>query len=299
MHIFPCRKERLYLVLSNCFTFKFHDSGIVGWISVNRYPKQQDLFHYLFAFTFLPLLTLACFFFWILYSALMASLTKKTVQLTLKQDAFTYLPVFLILKNINLIEPSFEKNLLFPLIGIAALKVIFIAVNAFSLDLQKLKNAVFDETELPFHSVSTLSGFCIGIFYLIEKSPREATIFQCLKPLLFFTFLLWFFWLIYSRLLSLYLSDSFVKILCSDAHTYFPFVLLLLDTVLFSQQYAGMILLLISCLSVGLLKARVIFKLLKSNSVGTSKRLINSILFYLVIPMLIYTFLYDNNNSFK
>lgn len=276
------------LMLKHHLTFNPPESpDVVGWVFENRYPKGQDLFYYLLALAALPISVSFLFLFWMFYSAIASSLTNASPHTTLKQDALTYLPLLLSLKVVNAAEPSFSEILLFPLLLVAALKAGFFTLNLLRIELHRIRGGS--------HWGAIICGFCIGLFYLMEKGPRSPDIVRSLRPLLIAPSLLWFFWLLYSKALSVILKRPFFEILHLDSQTYFPFALLLLDAVLFPVKGVGWILPLISCISVFALKMRVIVKLLRGGEVKVSGKLSDSLLFYIVIPALIYAFLYDGN----
>ncbi len=56
-------------VLRQYIDFEFHDSsGVVGWISVSQYPKQQEYFYYLLALVGIPIVLLLYWTGWLAYS---------------------------------------------------------------------------------------------------------------------------------------------------------------------------------------------------------------------------------------
>lgn len=81
--------------LKNYLGFEFHDtSGVVGWISKNQYPKQQEIFYYLLALIGIPLTIFVYWIGWIFYSKWVAARTSKPIKLILKQYALASLPLW-------------------------------------------------------------------------------------------------------------------------------------------------------------------------------------------------------------
>lgn len=260
---------------------------VVGWVFENRYPKGQDLFYYSLALATLPISVSFLFLLWTFYSAIASSLTGISPYAALKQDALTYLPLLLSLKIVNAAEHSFSEILLPSLLLVVTLKAWFFTLNLLRIELHRIRRGL--------HRAPIICGFCIGVFYLMEKGPRSADVARSLWPLLIAPSLLWFFWLLYSKVVSVILKRPFHDVLHLDSQSYFPFALLLLDAVLFPVKGVGWILPLISCVSVLALKMRVIVKLLRGGEAEVSAKLNDSLLFYIVIPALIYALLYDGN----
>lgn len=67
--------------------FQPHRSEVIGWISVNNYPKHQELFYYLLVLTGVPATILAYTFCWIIFSQYIAKWLCQPTVLLLKQNA--------------------------------------------------------------------------------------------------------------------------------------------------------------------------------------------------------------------
>ena len=84
------------IVLRTYFNFEFHDNtGVVGWISVNQYPKQQEYFYYLLALIGIPITICAYWFVWHTYSQWVAQVTNQALHRVLKLNAFASTPLWL------------------------------------------------------------------------------------------------------------------------------------------------------------------------------------------------------------
>ncbi|MCG9126359.1 hypothetical protein JT359_02045 [Candidatus Poribacteria bacterium] len=82
--------------LKNYLVFEFHDtSGVVGWISNNQYPKQQEIFYYLLALIGIPITISAYWFGWLIYGKWVAKVTQKPIKHVLRQYAIASLPLWL------------------------------------------------------------------------------------------------------------------------------------------------------------------------------------------------------------
>ena len=86
----------LGIALRNHLVFEYHDnSGVVGWVSVNQYPKQQEFFYYLLALLGIP--TVICLYWvgWRIYSRWTAKLTAQPLLHVLKANALASIPLWL------------------------------------------------------------------------------------------------------------------------------------------------------------------------------------------------------------
>ena len=86
----------LGIALRNYLIFEFHDnSGVVGWISVNQYPKQQEFFFYLLALVGIPITIWIYWFGWLTYSNWAAKATNQPIHRVLKLNALASVPLWL------------------------------------------------------------------------------------------------------------------------------------------------------------------------------------------------------------
>ena len=66
----------LGITLSKILVFEYHsNSDIVGWLSVNEYPKRQEYFYYLLALLGVPTVIWLYWVGWCVYSHWCAKLT--------------------------------------------------------------------------------------------------------------------------------------------------------------------------------------------------------------------------------
>lgn len=305
----------LSLVIRRYFHFEFHDdSGIVGWISANKYPKQQEMFYYIMALIGVPLFTAVCWGLWLAYSTAISALIRCPVRRILKQDAFTYLPFILVLKYFPASEPSLGMMLWIPMSLALAAKFVLFCYNFISLkvmtggDRQKPKpedRDVLIEIERPtlvqrfqlyIDSAGNVltAGLCIGFYILITYPPDATTAWYCMKTLLLTAFGALAFWGIYSLLISRLFHRPFQNILACDAYSYIPAVLLLLTSVLY---YRGVQIALPILFAFALITMKVLMLIMphqfdKLHSTRLSRRLLS----YLMIPALIYVFFYNGGN---
>ena len=86
----------LGITLSKILVFQYHsDTGIVGWLSANAYPKQQEFFYYLLALLGIPAAIGLYWFGWCVYSRWCAELTEQPIQRVLKANALASIPLWL------------------------------------------------------------------------------------------------------------------------------------------------------------------------------------------------------------
>ena len=85
----------LGITLRKFLVFEYHsDSGIVGWLSVNAYPKQQEYFFYLLALLGIPLIIWLYGLGWCAYSHWCAKITAQPIQRVLKANALASIPLW-------------------------------------------------------------------------------------------------------------------------------------------------------------------------------------------------------------
>ena len=86
----------LGIALRNYLTFEFHDnSGVVGWISVNQYPKQQEYFYYILGLIGIPCAIFLYWFLWLAYSQWAAKVTNQPIYRVLRLNALASVPLWL------------------------------------------------------------------------------------------------------------------------------------------------------------------------------------------------------------
>ena len=282
-------------------------SEVVGWVSVHGYNKHLETVYYIGALVFIPLITFAGYASWIVFSAACAALTKSPLERTLKHDAFTYFAFLLVLES-RYVPHLFPGSIVcIPLALFFAAKCILLLLHLRysgrcsgdiriqpgdeSLEETSIARILFARDTAIYHGVPIAAGVCIAIFIYITGGLRITTERQCWEILLASVLGVWIFWIVYSVLLSKLADYSLKTALHSDSITYFPMVLLLLQTVLFHIESAGTILIIIVALAIVSLKILSAYSRMQLSSHKWLGILLNSVL----IPCLIYAFLYDGN----
>ena len=316
------------------FTFKEH-LHLFAQIGAHKTTEavsanRQELINYLATLTFVPIFSLLCCGFWVVFSAFCAALTNNAKERILRQHAFTYLPLLLVLERVYL------PSRLAGEIGTPLLLFLIAQVMLFSFHLlisrrggrerlqspvgktytdgailtKKLKigEVLWARATIPFHGIPIACGVCLTVFLLILGSPKEFTALQCWEMLFFMVLGTWSFWIGYSALLSALTPYDFADILRADAVTYFPSILLLSLTVFFRVKHVTAILALIVVIAIVALKIFAVLQLRSSSRARIHQnptRLPHrsalqrkvSILNVIMISGLIYVFLYNSNAS--
>ncbi len=84
------------MTLQKYTVFEYHSSsGVVGWLSVNAYPKQQEYFYYLLALLGIPITIGLYWFGWWTYSRWCAKRTGQPIVRVLKANALASIPLWL------------------------------------------------------------------------------------------------------------------------------------------------------------------------------------------------------------
>ena len=111
----------LGITLQKYITFEYHsNAGVVGWLSVNAYPKQQEYFYYLLALLGIP--TTICLYWlgWWVYSRWCAKFTEQPIARVLKANALASVPLWLCWLQVYYIGQGILIGLLLP-IGLSVL----------------------------------------------------------------------------------------------------------------------------------------------------------------------------------
>ncbi len=86
----------LGITLQKYIVFEYHsNSGVVGWLSANAYPKQQEYFFYLLALLGIPAAIYLYWIGWCVYSHWCAQRTAQPIQRVLKANALASIPLWL------------------------------------------------------------------------------------------------------------------------------------------------------------------------------------------------------------
>ena len=84
----------LGITLQKYITFEYHsNAGVVGWLSANAYPKQQEYFFYLLALLGIPIAICLYWLGWCVYSRWCAKLTAQPIARVLKANALASIPL--------------------------------------------------------------------------------------------------------------------------------------------------------------------------------------------------------------
>ena len=106
----------LGITLSKILVFKYHsNSGIVGWLSANEYPKQQEYFYYLLALLGIPIAICLYWIGWCIYSRWCAERTAQPIQRVLKANALASIPLWLCWLQVYHIGQGILLGLLLPI----------------------------------------------------------------------------------------------------------------------------------------------------------------------------------------
>ncbi len=106
----------LGITLSKILVFEYHsNSGVVGWLSVNAYPKQQEYFFYLLALLGIPGIIYLYWLGWCIYSRWCAERTAQPIQRVLKANALASIPLWLCWLQVYHTGQSILTGLLLPM----------------------------------------------------------------------------------------------------------------------------------------------------------------------------------------
>ena len=111
----------LGITLQKYITFEYHsNAGVVGWLSVNAYPKQQEYFFYVLALLGIPIAICLYWFGWWVYSRWCAKLTEQPIGRVLKANALASIPLWLCWLQVYYIGQNVLIGLVLP-IGLSVL----------------------------------------------------------------------------------------------------------------------------------------------------------------------------------
>ena len=106
----------LGVLLRNHLIFTWHDTtGVIGWVSVHQYPKQQEFFYYLLALIGVPAVICLYWFGWQVYSRWAAKLTAQPFHHVLKANALASIPLWLCWLQLPHIDEAGVTGFLLPL----------------------------------------------------------------------------------------------------------------------------------------------------------------------------------------
>ncbi len=111
----------LGITLQKYITFEYHsNAGVVGWLSVNAYPKQQEYFFYVLALLGIPIAICLYWFGWWVYSRWCAKLREQPIARVLKANALASIPLWLCWLQVYYIGQNVLIGLVLP-IGLSVL----------------------------------------------------------------------------------------------------------------------------------------------------------------------------------
>ena len=106
----------LGITLQKYTVFEYHsNSGVVGWLSANEYPKQQEYFFYLLALLGIPAAIYLYWIGWCVYSHWCAQRTAQPIQRVLKANALASIPLWLCWLQVYNNGQSMLTGLLLPI----------------------------------------------------------------------------------------------------------------------------------------------------------------------------------------
>lgn len=134
----------LGITFKKFFVFEYHsNTGVVGWLSANAYPKQQEYFFYLLALLGVPIVIGLYALGWHLYSHWCAKLTTQPVRRVLKANALASIPLWLCWLQVYHIGQWTLMGLILP-IGLSLLiKLVLLSQRYFP----KLRTSTVDSTD--------------------------------------------------------------------------------------------------------------------------------------------------------
>ena len=115
------------ITLSRILVFEYHsNSDVVGWLSVNEYPKQQEYFFYLLALLGIPATIYLYWIGWCVYSRWCAERTAQPIQRVLKANALASIPLWLCWLQVYPISQGVLTGLLLPISLSILLKLVLL-----------------------------------------------------------------------------------------------------------------------------------------------------------------------------
>ena len=112
------------MTLQKYIVFEYHSSsGVVGWLSVNAYPKQQEYFYYLLALLGIPITIWLYWLGWWIYSRWCAKRTAQPIARVLKANALASVPLWFCWLQVYSIGQNALIGLALPIILSVLLKL--------------------------------------------------------------------------------------------------------------------------------------------------------------------------------
>ena len=117
----------LGITLQKYITFEYHsNAGVVGWLSANAYPKQQEYFFYLLALLGIPIAICLYWLGWCVYSHWCAKLTAQPIARVLKANALASIPLGFCWLQVYYIGQRTLIGLLLPIAVSVLLKLVLL-----------------------------------------------------------------------------------------------------------------------------------------------------------------------------
>ena len=122
----------LGITLQQSITFEYHsNAGVVGWLSVNAYPKQQEYFFYILALLGIPIAICLYWFGWWVYSRWCAKLTEQPIARVLKANALASIPLWFCWLQVYYIGQRTLIGLVLPIALSVLLKLVLLYTRYF------------------------------------------------------------------------------------------------------------------------------------------------------------------------
>ena len=122
----------LGITLQKSITFEYHSNAdVVGWLSVNAYPKQQEYFFYILALLGIPTAICLYWFGWWVYSRGCAKLTEQPIARVLKANALASIPLWLCWLQVYYIGQNVLIGLVLPISLSVLLKLVLLYTRYF------------------------------------------------------------------------------------------------------------------------------------------------------------------------
>ena len=117
----------LGITLQKYITFEYHsNAGVVGWLSANAYPKQQEYFYYLLALLGIPIAICLYWLGWWVYSRWCAKFIEQPIARVLKANALASIPLWLCWLQVYHIGQRTLIGLLLPITVSVLLKLVLL-----------------------------------------------------------------------------------------------------------------------------------------------------------------------------
>lgn len=117
----------LGITLQKYITFEYHsNAGVVGWLSANAYPKQQEYFFYLLALLGIPIAICLYWLGWWVYSHWCAKFTEQPIARVLKANALASIPLGFCWLQVYYIGQRTLIGLLLPIAVSVLLKLVLL-----------------------------------------------------------------------------------------------------------------------------------------------------------------------------